>query len=324
MKDKLREYTNERKRKEKAKAAAAARSEKPTEKQPKVAEAKKKPTAPSSACGKSKKLGGKDEKAEDRLPGEGDEGQKLPEGKDITFTQFKPEPPQEPQWLSRLKSSDLVVPTFAISKFLVYAEKNTRENRESCAYLLGAQLMHKKRLRWIVTAIYIPEQEGTSVSCKCGRTHDPVHLLNKAEESKLQQVGTIHTHPRFSAFLSSIDMHSQFEMQKTFHAAVSLVVDKDNQVSAFRLTEIGMKTIEECKLDSDTFHEHPVSTDMQEDGVALEVPANHKDTTDLYIYIYTHIYCTRVTVCTHTQLYTCIHRCIYIYMYIYLYVYRHT
>ena len=42
-------------------------------------------------------------------------------------------------------------------------------------------------------------------------------------------------------YLSSIDMHMQYEMQKDFKPAISIVVDKDNQISAFQLTDLGMQ-----------------------------------------------------------------------------------
>jgi len=60
-------------------------------------------------------------------------------------------------------------------------------------------------------------------------------------QAGLTLLGTIHTHPSYDAYLSSIDMHMQYQMQRDNSVAISIVVDKENQISAFHLTDFGMQ-----------------------------------------------------------------------------------
>jgi len=66
---------------------------------------------------------------------------------------------------------------------MVYAEPFTRNKIESCAYLLGSQQMHQKKMKWCVQAIFIPYQKGDAVSCQCSEEHDPGLLVKKCEEA---------------------------------------------------------------------------------------------------------------------------------------------
>ena len=176
---------------------------------------------------------------------------------------------------------------FALSKFLVYSAENTKNNIESCAYLLGSQVDYKKRLRWVVGAIFIPLQQGDDVSCRCSELHDSAVLLEKCEATGMQVIGTIHTHPRFDAFLSSVDLHMHFLLQKDSPQAVAVVIDRCNQSAGFQLTERGMDVIRNCTKDPATFHPHE---EVDGDGASVQACKYTHICTYIYNYIFTYIY----------------------------------
>ena len=99
------------------------------------------------------------------------------------------------------------VPGDLITKFLEVAKGNSDKNIETLG-TLGGQLYNNK-LR--VTHLLIPKQTGTSDSC----TMDGMEEVWEYHEKKnIILLGWIHTHPQFSVFLSSVDMHNQYERQR--------------------------------------------------------------------------------------------------------------
>ena len=67
--------------------------------------------------------------------------------------------------------------------------------------------------------------------------------------------GWIHTHPTETAFLRSIDVHTQFSYQALLQEAVAVVCAPTYQhVKWLRLTKESMAMIKECLLRG--FHEH--------------------------------------------------------------------
>ena len=79
-------------------------------------------------------------------------------------------------------------------------------------------------------------------------------LVDISLKYKLQHYGWIHLHPTFSAFLSSVDLHTHISLQKFDAASVAIVIDKDEFAHGFRLTELGMKTVGACEKTG--FHVH--------------------------------------------------------------------
>ena len=98
----------------------------------------------------------------------------------------------------------------------------------------------------------IPPQRGT---------HNTVEMLsdevvaNHLIDSGLNVVGWIHTHPSQTAFLSSVDVHTQYNYQAILNEAVAVVCAPTYGVNKwFRLTEAGMRIVGGCPMDG--FHEH--------------------------------------------------------------------
>ncbi|KAK0567286.1 hypothetical protein OC861_002790 [Tilletia horrida] len=107
----------------------------------------------------------------------------------------------------------VILPTRVLSLFLALARENTENNVETCALLMGKLKpapTNPKELAFHITHLTVPKQSGSSDRCE---THDEEAIWAFQEEHDLVTVGWIHTHPTQSAFLSSLDMHSQCSFQ---------------------------------------------------------------------------------------------------------------
>jgi proteasome lid subunit RPN8/RPN11 len=111
---------------------------------------------------------------------------------------------------------EVIVPGDLIDVFLKCAEKNTDNNIETCGFLTGRILGG----RLVITDLIIPKQDGTSDSCTA--KGDEEYLLIQ-DNLDLITFGWIHTHPSQTAFLSSVDMHSQFCYQQMMPEALAIV-----------------------------------------------------------------------------------------------------
>ena len=68
-------------------------------------------------------------------------------------------------------------------------------------------------------------------------------------------LGLIHTHPKMSAFLSSVDFHALWDYAKDNQSLISIVLAPEKKTSpAFCLTNIGLEEIGRCKKRG--FHKH--------------------------------------------------------------------
>ena len=132
--------------------------------------------------------------------------------------------------------------------FLTQAQENTSRGIETCGLLCG-----KVDVREIaITHLLIPPQRGT---------HNTVEMLDDEAvathliDNQLQVIGWIHTHPTQTAFLSSIDTHTQYSYQALLEEAVAVVCAPTYGTNKwFRLTESGMRIVGGCTLDG--FHDH--------------------------------------------------------------------
>ena len=97
--------------------------------------------------------------------------------------------------------------TVALPKFLEIAKANSDRNIETLG-TFGGQLCNNK---FRVTHLLIPKQQGQSDSCTMEGYED---VLELHEKENLTLLGWIHTHPAYSVFLSSVDMHNQYERQR--------------------------------------------------------------------------------------------------------------
>ena len=102
-------------------------------------------------------------------------------------------------------------------------------------------------------------------------------MVKTMQENSIIQVGWIHTHPNHGVFLSSIEAHTQYRLQRDITGSVAIVYpDRDRQTGCFRLTAAGMQEVGKCHKDG--FHEGcardanwgPVHPQPQEDPVGIQ------------------------------------------------------
>ena len=101
----------------------------------------------------------------------------------------------------------VTLPGDLISKFLEVAKENSDNNIETLG-TIGGQL-YNNELR--VTNLLIPKQTGTSDSCTM---HGMEDVWEYHDKENILFLGWIHTHPGYSVYLSSVDMHNQYERQR--------------------------------------------------------------------------------------------------------------
>jgi proteasome lid subunit RPN8/RPN11 len=72
----------------------------------------------------------------------------------------------------------------------------------------------------------------------------------------VETLGWIHTHPQFSLFLSSVDLHNQLGYQLQLKEAIAIVYSPIEQAryKAFRVKDTRMGEVMKCKAEK--FHEH--------------------------------------------------------------------
>ena len=99
------------------------------------------------------------------------------------------------------------VPGDLITKFLEVAKVNSDKNIETLGTLGGR--LDNNNLR--VTHLLIPKQTGHSDSCTMEDAED---IWETHEKENIIFLGWIHTHPKYSVYLSSVDMHNQYERQR--------------------------------------------------------------------------------------------------------------
>lgn len=135
----------------------------------------------------------------------------------------------------------VVLPDSVIIQFISVAEANTRVNKETCGILMGRQI--KGQL--VITHLIIPKQKGTSDSCEMLSEEE---LIPIADSLTIFTLGWIHTHPTQTAFMSSIDLHTQFNFQSTSLESIGVVcAPKFDSVGTFSLTDFGLCFIGDCR-----------------------------------------------------------------------------
>jgi len=142
----------------------------------------------------------------------------------------------------------VVVPQALIKQFLSIAASNSNKGLETLGTLGGK--LAKNRLE--VTHLVIPRQKGASDSCTMEGLEQVWEVHDKED---IIFLGWIHTHPAYSVYLSSVDMHNQYEWQHMLPEALAIVCSiKDNETGFLHLTEAGMSEIGSCSLSN--FHPH--------------------------------------------------------------------
>ncbi|KAJ8733455.1 hypothetical protein PYW08_001753 [Mythimna loreyi] len=149
---------------------------------------------------------------------------------------------------SRLRT--VVVPAALLAKFLRLAATNTARNVETCGILAG--ILERDQLK--ITHVIVPKQTGTPDSCS---TNNEEEIFHYQDQHNLITLGWIHTHPTQTAFLSSVDLHTQCSYQLMMPEAIAIVcAPKYNETGYFALTpDYGMQYITNCRQTG--FHPHP-------------------------------------------------------------------
>jgi len=100
----------------------------------------------------------------------------------------------------------------------------------------------------------VPKQSGNADSCT---THNEEELFAVQDHHDLVTLGWIHTHPTQTAFLSSVDLHTQCGYQMMMPEAIAVVcAPKYNETGYFTLTpNYGLETVASCREQG--FHPHP-------------------------------------------------------------------
>ncbi|XP_063724878.1 STAM-binding protein-like [Symsagittifera roscoffensis] len=150
----------------------------------------------------------------------------------------------------------LLVPGILREKFAALAERNTERNVETCGVLCGKMSNNQ----FTVTVVVLPKQSGTSDSCLTSHEEE---LFEVQEKYDVITLGWIHTHPTQSAFLSSVDLHTQFSYQSMIPESVAIVYSpKYQQYQSFSITQHGLKVLSECREAG--FHYHAKEPPLQQ------------------------------------------------------------
>lgn len=175
--------------------------------------------------------------------------------------------------LQQNETKYLLLPSNLTTKFRKLATNNTFQNIETCGFLFGKKIEPKgqfplsDKTKYQISHLFIPKQTGTSDTCT---PIDEMSTMLFACQNDLIQLGWIHTHPSQTAFLSSVDMHTQFSFQVLLDSAVAIVCsDKYSQDKYLKLTNYGMDTVKQHlnSKNSSTFFAYDKPGDMQVDMV---------------------------------------------------------
>lgn len=179
----------------------------------------------------------------------------------------------------------MYVPDDTMKKFLELARSNTLKNVETCGILAGKLQQHQL----YVTHVIIPKQSGTSDSCNTMNeeeifdVQDNLHLVTLGEIklvwknfhflNRFSILGWIHTHPSQTAFLSSVDLHTQAGYQIMMPEALAIVCSpKHDEMGFFTLTSSGLEFISKCRQEG--FHPHPTDQFVEATHFTLEKDKN--------------------------------------------------
>ena len=117
---------------------------------------------------------------------------------------------------------NVIIPSDLISTFLQLSKVNSEQNKETLGTLGGVECQNDE---FRVTHLLIPRQTGYSDSCIM---HSPEVLWEMHEREDIVLLGWIHTHPAYSVFLSSVDMHMQFHHQRMLPEVSKFYTDNNH------------------------------------------------------------------------------------------------
>jgi len=162
-------------------------------------------------------------------------------------------------------TTEILCPGDLVSKFKQLAAANSNNNIETCGFMFGKMLSSQSAQSYTLTHVFIPKQGGTADTCQPTEQGELEMYGFSGEHPELIQLGWIHTHPSQTAFLSSVDMATQFSCQTLLPEALAIVCSiKYNETKFLQLTEIGLQKVRQ-KLEnsgSDQFTAYDVGRDQ--------------------------------------------------------------
>jgi len=157
----------------------------------------------------------------------------------------------------------VVVPGDLMDKFLRIAKDNSNKGIETLG-TLGGSLCND---RLVISHLVIPRQTGKGDSCTMEGLED---VWDVHDKENIIFLGWIHTHPEYDVFLSSVDMHNQYEWQHMLPEALAIVCSiKFDQIGFLNLTKEGLAEIGKC--DKVDFHPHSKEPPLFEAANHVEV-----------------------------------------------------
>ncbi len=147
----------------------------------------------------------------------------------------------------------------ALEMFYKHSKTNTYNNIETIAVFGGIRVNNDGRDEYIVTHIIFPQQKGDGVRVEV-TTDGENDLVEIMIEADILQLGWIHSHPKHDLFLSSVDVHQQFRMQKILSSYFAIVHAPEVNPSSciYSLSDFGMWIIGNCNKDG--FHTHELES----------------------------------------------------------------
>ena len=144
---------------------------------------------------------------------------------------------------------ELHIPSDLVSEFGKLSKTNTDNGLETGGVIAGVYL----GTHYQVTHLLIPEQRGAPDSWE---VWDERQITNHfVYNPNLILLGLIHTHPKMTSFLSSVDLHALWDFARENHSIVSIVLAPEKKTCpAFCLTRLGLSELAQCKQGG--FHKH--------------------------------------------------------------------
>ena len=144
---------------------------------------------------------------------------------------------------------DIHIPSDLVEEFGNLSKDNTKKGLETGGILAGIQLENHFK----VTHLIIPEQTARSDRWE---VQDERQITNFfVHYPELIMLGLIHTHPRMTSFLSSVDLHALWDYARFNKSLISIVLAPERETSsAYCLTDYGLTEI--SKFQDTGFHEH--------------------------------------------------------------------
>ena len=143
---------------------------------------------------------------------------------------------------------EMIIPNNLVSEFEILSGSNSEHRIETGGILGGIE----EDGLFKITHLLVPEQKGSHDHWE---VNDVRQISNFFAYNNLIMLGLIHTHPGFSSFLSSVDLHALWDYARNNKSLISIVLPPEEKTApAFCLTNVGLEKLRKCK-DKD-FHRH--------------------------------------------------------------------